>query len=115
MGCESTPKLLDFCIEQQGVNDTVPDGYIAYIVMSKVPGKDLAKYDEMRKEEQHRVQIAFLKALWYVVLIFKALECSAFRCSNFLLMMGRSFQECSFHYWDQRLPNVVWDPDQDKW
>ncbi|KAL4931885.1 uncharacterized protein BDV17DRAFT_288460 [Aspergillus undulatus] len=65
--CKSAPKLLDYYIGRQDNGDILPGGYIAYIVMSKVPGKNLEGYGRMTKKEQQQVQIAFLDALCYIV------------------------------------------------
>ncbi|PLB55656.1 hypothetical protein P170DRAFT_47026 [Aspergillus steynii IBT 23096] len=63
--CTCTPKLFSFAIDQQGLDDTVPGGYIAYIVMERVPGKDLRDFDQLDHHEKNRVRLAFVEALWY--------------------------------------------------
>ncbi|KAL2814044.1 hypothetical protein BJX63DRAFT_393351 [Aspergillus granulosus] len=88
-GCEHTPKLIDWGITHQSRDETLPGGYFAFIVMEKLPGKDLSDFDEMKKSEQHRVQLAFLEAIW-------------------------NFTKCKFTHWDPRLPNLIWDPDKQK-
>jgi hypothetical protein len=64
-GCQNTPRLIDWSIRRQTDDDTLPGGYIAYIVMERVPGKNLGEYDQMEISEQCRVQLAFLEAIWY--------------------------------------------------
>lgn len=64
-GCRHVPRLLGSSIRQQGHNGTLPGGYIAYIVMEKVPGKDLEGYFDMQESEHRCVQLAFLEAIWY--------------------------------------------------
>ncbi|KAL4982303.1 hypothetical protein BDW68DRAFT_182682 [Aspergillus falconensis] len=87
--CKSAPKLLDYYIGRQDNSDILPGGYIAYIVMSKVPGKNLEGYGRMKKKEQQQVQIAFLDALW-------------------------DFHACYFLHRDPRLQNAIWDHDTQK-
>ncbi|KAL4971032.1 uncharacterized protein BDV14DRAFT_194814 [Aspergillus stella-maris] len=88
--CKSAPELLGYSIQRQGTSHSVPGGYIAFNVMSRVPGVDLSNYPVMEKEEQRRVQLALLEALW-------------------------EFHKYRLRHWGQRLPNIVWDAKNDEW
>ncbi|KAL4875898.1 hypothetical protein BJY04DRAFT_201007 [Aspergillus karnatakaensis] len=87
--CGSTPNLICNGIQQQEDDGLFPGGYVAYIVMTKVAGENLENYGNMEKSEQHRIQLAFLDALW-------------------------DFQACHLYHHDARLQNVIWDPDLQK-
>ncbi|KKK24752.1 hypothetical protein ARAM_006044 [Aspergillus rambellii] len=50
----STPKLLGYAVRKQGSSDELPGGYIAHIVMQKVPGENLHGFDPFTKEEQNQ-------------------------------------------------------------
>ncbi|OJI88608.1 hypothetical protein ASPTUDRAFT_35586 [Aspergillus tubingensis CBS 134.48] len=73
--CRRIPKLL---------GDELPGGYNAYIVMQKVPGENLHFFDTLRKEEQNRIRIAFIEALW-------------------------ELQSRHFTHWDPRRENIMWE------
>ncbi|KAE8153176.1 hypothetical protein BDV25DRAFT_38548 [Aspergillus avenaceus] len=88
--CTSTPKLIGLRIDNQGPGDDLPGGYIAYIVMQKVPGKGLHNYDELTPRDQNRVRIAFIDALW-------------------------EFRSNHFSHSDPRRENIIWDPETQKW
>ncbi|PYI05203.1 hypothetical protein BO78DRAFT_462115 [Aspergillus sclerotiicarbonarius CBS 121057] len=62
--CRSTPKLLGYALGKQGSSDGLLGGYIAHIVMQKVPGENLHGFDTLTKEEQNRIRVAFIDALW---------------------------------------------------
>ncbi|RDH35929.1 hypothetical protein BDQ94DRAFT_168248 [Aspergillus welwitschiae] len=59
--CRSTPKLLGHAVEKQISSDELPGGYIAYIVMQKVPGENLHGFDTLSPGEQNRIRIAFIE------------------------------------------------------
>ncbi|PWY83797.1 hypothetical protein BO94DRAFT_547448 [Aspergillus sclerotioniger CBS 115572] len=50
--CRATPKLLGSVIYTQRPDEELPAGYVAYIVMEKVPGEDLENFDTFTREEQ---------------------------------------------------------------
>ncbi|KAK2768798.1 hypothetical protein FQN54_000654 [Arachnomyces sp. PD_36] len=62
--CTCTPKLIDYEIEAQGKNDNVPGGFRLYILMEKVPGRNLMNFGELEMAERDQVRIAFAKALY---------------------------------------------------
>ncbi|OJJ67760.1 hypothetical protein ASPBRDRAFT_68931 [Aspergillus brasiliensis CBS 101740] len=64
---QSTPKLLGYAVETQIDSDELPGGYIAYIVMQKVPGENLHGFDRLPKEEQNRIRVAVIHALCFIV------------------------------------------------
>ncbi|PWY96091.1 hypothetical protein BO94DRAFT_143955 [Aspergillus sclerotioniger CBS 115572] len=88
-GCQHTPRLIDWSVGRQSHGGALPGGYIAYIVMEKVPGKELGEYNDMERSEQRRVQLAFLEAIW-------------------------SFRKFQLIHSETRLPNLIWDPDGTK-
>jgi hypothetical protein len=40
-GCDVIPRLLRYQCDQQGEDDTVPGGFITYVIWEKVPGESL--------------------------------------------------------------------------
>lgn len=63
-GCSCTPKLIDFDVFRQSEKGgPVPGGYIVFILMEKVPGKNLENFDTFPLEKRDRVRIAFVKAI----------------------------------------------------
>ncbi|KAL4959253.1 uncharacterized protein BDV14DRAFT_13329 [Aspergillus stella-maris] len=60
----STPRLLAWQTQKQDADEKNPGGYIAYIVMEKVPGENLAKFDDYSEEKQRQIKLAFLEAMW---------------------------------------------------
>ncbi|GAQ46499.1 unnamed protein product [Aspergillus niger] len=83
--CRRIPKLLGYAIERQDSSDELPGGHIAYIMMQKVPGKNLHGFDTLPREEQNRIRIAFIEALW-------------------------ELQSHHFTHWDPRRENIIWEP-----
>ncbi|RAK90871.1 hypothetical protein BO79DRAFT_215866 [Aspergillus costaricaensis CBS 115574] len=65
--CRRIPKLLGYAFERQDSSGELPGGYIAYIVMQKVPGENLHGFDTLPREEQNRIRIAFIEALCFIV------------------------------------------------
>lgn len=66
-GCKSVPRLIGYSIEEQPKEGYVPGGYIVYIVMDKVPGRNLFDFGEYPLEKRDKIRIAFGKAIRYVV------------------------------------------------
>jgi hypothetical protein len=58
-----TPKLIDYAIEAQGEKDSVPGGFRLFILMEKVPGRNLVNFGEFEMAERDQVRIAFAKAI----------------------------------------------------
>ncbi|PLB53456.1 hypothetical protein P170DRAFT_490616 [Aspergillus steynii IBT 23096] len=83
--CRSTPKLLGYAVGTQDSSDHLPGGYIAYIVMQKVPGENLHGFDTLTKAEQNRIRVAFIDSLWELVSRY-------------------------FTHRDPRRENIIWDP-----
>ncbi|KAL1880317.1 hypothetical protein Plec18167_003720 [Paecilomyces lecythidis] len=62
-GCKSVPRLIGYSIEEQPKDGYVPGGYIVYIVMEKVPGRNLFDFGEHPLEKRDKIRIAFGKAI----------------------------------------------------
>lgn len=60
--CSCTPKLIDYQIEVQDETDPVPGGFRLYILMEKIPGRNLVNFGELEMAERDQVRIAFAKA-----------------------------------------------------
>lgn len=65
LGCSCTPKLLDFRIDYQIKGDNVPGGFILYLLIEKVPGRNLLNFGSLPMSERDQVRIAFGKAIRY--------------------------------------------------
>jgi hypothetical protein len=63
LGCSSTPKLLDYQLASQSQNDYVPGGFIVYLLMEKVPGRNLVNFPDLPMPERDQVRLAFAKAI----------------------------------------------------
>ncbi|KAK2811178.1 hypothetical protein FQN50_002275 [Emmonsiellopsis sp. PD_5] len=63
-GCTCTPKFLDIILEKQSKYDPVPDGFRLYILMEKVPGRNLLNFGKLPLAERDQVRIAFAKAIY---------------------------------------------------
>ncbi|KAE8374353.1 hypothetical protein BDV26DRAFT_300285 [Aspergillus bertholletiae] len=87
--CMSTPELIYSCVDTQGSDDELPGGYIAFIVMQKVPGRRLEIFERLTPHEQNRVRIAFVDALWEF-------------CSNY------------FIHSDSRRENLIWNSEANR-
>lgn len=62
-GSTCTPKLIDYAIESQGETDSVPGGFRLYILMEKIPGRNLVNFGELEMTERDQVRIAFARAI----------------------------------------------------
>ncbi|RAL03147.1 uncharacterized protein BO80DRAFT_462886 [Aspergillus ibericus CBS 121593] len=82
--CSSTPAFIGRAHCVQGDDLYIPGGYIVFILMERLPGRDLGCFHELSLEERDEVRIAFLKALW-------------------------EFHRHGFDHWDPRRENIMWD------
>lgn len=62
-GCPCTPKLIDHRVEVQGKREYVPGGFKLYLLMEKVPGRNLINFGELEMSERDQVRIAFAMAI----------------------------------------------------
>ncbi|KKZ67667.1 hypothetical protein EMCG_06727 [[Emmonsia] crescens] len=62
-GCTCTPKLMNYLIERQSEEDAVPGGFVVYMLMEKLPGRNLRNFDKLSIDERDQVRIAFVKSL----------------------------------------------------
>ncbi|KAE8350402.1 hypothetical protein BDV28DRAFT_162980 [Aspergillus coremiiformis] len=84
-----TPTFIDTVTYYQDDEMSVPGGYIVFILMEKVPGRDLSHLGSLSSEQRDDARLAFIKALW-------------------------EFSAYGFHHWDPRRQNVVWDEPSKK-
>lgn len=68
-GSSCTPKLLDYALEAQRENEHVPGGYIVFILMERLPGRNLTNFDTFPLEKRDEVRIAFGKAIRYSIFL----------------------------------------------
>ncbi|KAK2802116.1 hypothetical protein FQN50_007480 [Emmonsiellopsis sp. PD_5] len=88
-GSTCTPKLLDFVSLDQGKDDPVPGGFIFFIVMERLPGRNLVNFDTLPMSERDQVRLAFAKAI-------------------------REFYSFRFVHTDPHRRNLMWDPENKK-
>ncbi|PYI09135.1 hypothetical protein BO78DRAFT_337813 [Aspergillus sclerotiicarbonarius CBS 121057] len=87
--CSSTPAFIARAQFVQGDDGHLPGGYIVFILMERVPGRDLGCFPELTLEERDQARIAFIKALW-------------------------EFRSHGFLHRDPRRENIIWDRDAQK-
>lgn len=58
-----TPKLLDHFCERQAEDNYVPNGFILYMLLEKIPGRNLMNFLELPIEERDEVRISFALAI----------------------------------------------------
>ncbi|PGH18350.1 hypothetical protein AJ80_04528 [Polytolypa hystricis UAMH7299] len=81
-GCTCTPRLLD-------INDPVPSGFIFFIVMERLPRRNLVNFADLPMSERDQVRLAFVKAI-------------------------REFYSFKFVHRDPDRRNLMWDPENKK-
>ncbi|PWY71405.1 hypothetical protein BO83DRAFT_438202 [Aspergillus eucalypticola CBS 122712] len=59
--CRRIAKLLGYAIKRQDSSDELPGGYIAYIVMQKVPGENLHGFDNFQERSKTVFELPSLK------------------------------------------------------
>lgn len=62
-GCSCTPGVIDHRLEAQIKTDHVPGGFKFYLLMEKVPGRNLVNFGELEISERDQVRIAFAMAI----------------------------------------------------
>lgn len=72
-GCSCTPTLIDYDVVSQSDDEYVPGGYIAFILMEKLPGRNLENFHTFSLKKRDEVRISFLKSLRYE-LIFSTIH-----------------------------------------
>lgn len=85
-GCSCTPKLLDYRISTQTKDQYVPGGYIAFILMEKVPGRNLNNFHTFTLKERDEVRIAAARAI-------------------------REFYSLGYRHMDRGRHNLIWDDE----
>jgi hypothetical protein len=61
--CSSAPTMLDWKQEIQSADMWLPDGYIVYILMNKLPGIRMDSLSILPCQERHELRESF-KAAW---------------------------------------------------
>lgn len=64
LGCKATPKLLDYKVELQTKDDVVEGAYALYVLMERVPGRNLVNFSQLSMAERNEARIAFGVAIW---------------------------------------------------
>jgi hypothetical protein len=60
--CSCAPKLLATKIMKQSETMWVPDGYLGFIVMTKLPGINIDGIQDLSREERQEMRQSFKKA-----------------------------------------------------
>lgn len=63
LGCSSTPKLLGHTLASQSQDEYVPGGFIIYLLIEKVPGRNLINFADLSLSERDEVRLAFARAI----------------------------------------------------
>ncbi|KAK2799269.1 hypothetical protein FQN50_008545 [Emmonsiellopsis sp. PD_5] len=63
MGCSVTPRLLTWVPHRQALDMPIPDGYIVFLVMEKVPGVPLDNFRTFSFDKREKIRAAFRRAL----------------------------------------------------
>ncbi|KAK2803492.1 hypothetical protein FQN50_006927 [Emmonsiellopsis sp. PD_5] len=84
LGCTCTPKLLDSAVFKQNDHCPVPNGFIHYLIMEKVPGRNLVNFGDLPMPERNQVRLAFAKSI-------------------------REFYALRFNHLDPGRRNLIWD------
>lgn len=67
-GCASTPQLLQVKQEKQEPTDMVPGGQVVYLLVEKLPGKQLgSEFWELYQDKRDAIRRAF-KTAWELVI-----------------------------------------------
>ncbi|KAJ9232140.1 hypothetical protein DTO169E5_7611 [Paecilomyces variotii] len=85
-GCSYTPTLIDYDVVAQSDDEYVPGGYIAFILMEKLPGRNLENFHTFSLKKRDEVRISFLKSL-------------------------RKLYALGYMHLDPRRRNIMWDND----
>ncbi|PGG99163.1 hypothetical protein GX51_06422 [Blastomyces parvus] len=86
LGCTCIPKLLDYELLLQKEKDPLPGGFLFFLVMERLPGRNLLNFGDLPMSERDQVRLAF------------ANEFYAFR----------------FMHDDSHRRNLIWDPENKK-
>ncbi|EZF31048.1 hypothetical protein H109_06693 [Trichophyton interdigitale MR816] len=90
VGSTCTPKLLDHGFyEQTRKNDPLPGGFMVFIVMERLPGRNLQNFNELPMSERDQVRLAFAKTI-------------------------REFYSRRYIHYDPHRRNLVWDRESKK-
>jgi hypothetical protein len=110
-GCSSAPRLISWKREKQDKNMPVPDGYVVYILMEKLPGVhplDFWAEELFSRRDRDEIRRAFREAM---------------RCVNAFLWRGHRSEfnvvseifKCGIVPMDTSMENILWDKTGKKW
>jgi hypothetical protein len=107
-GCSAAPKLISWKREKQDENMPVPDGYVVYILMEKLPGVHPLDFWAGELRDRDEIRRAFREAM---------------RCVNAFLWRGHRSEfnvvseilKCGIVPMDNSMENVLWDKTGKKW
>ncbi|EFR00134.1 hypothetical protein MGYG_03140 [Nannizzia gypsea CBS 118893] len=89
-GSTCTPKLLDLAFFKQiRKNDPLPGGFLTFIIMERLPGRNLVNFHELPMSERDQVRLAFAKTI-------------------------REFYARGYTHWDPHRRNLMWDREDKK-
>ncbi|PGH19045.1 hypothetical protein AJ79_00079 [Helicocarpus griseus UAMH5409] len=88
LGCSCTPKLLGHKLVSQGPDDYVPGGFILYLLIEKLAGRNLVDFAQLPMFERDQVRLAFAKAIY----------------------TGSEFYALRHKHNDPDRRNLIWDP-----
>ncbi|KAK2758709.1 hypothetical protein FQN54_003399 [Arachnomyces sp. PD_36] len=89
-GCTCSPRLLDFQLfYQTSRKHPVPGGFWVFIVMERLPGRNLVNFADLPMSERDQVRLAFAKSI-------------------------REFYSMRFRHDDPDRRNLVWDRENKK-
>ncbi|KAK2812811.1 hypothetical protein FQN50_001140 [Emmonsiellopsis sp. PD_5] len=89
LGCTCTPKLLDSVLLGQKKDEPLPGGFLFFLVMERLPGRNLVNFADLPMSERDQVRLAFAKAI-------------------------REFYALRFMHNDPGRRNLMWDPENKK-
>ncbi|KAK2767508.1 hypothetical protein FQN54_003665 [Arachnomyces sp. PD_36] len=87
--CRCTPKLLGHKLVSQSEDDDVPGGFILYLLIQKLPGRNLVNFGDLPISERDEVRLAFAKAI-------------------------REFYALGYKHDDPDRRNLIWNPKKKK-
>ncbi|KAK2754214.1 hypothetical protein FQN54_007093 [Arachnomyces sp. PD_36] len=89
LGCTCTPKLLDYVLVRQNERHPLPGGFLFFLIMERVPGRNLVNFADLPMSERNQVRLAFAKAI-------------------------REFYALRFMHNDPDRRNLMWDAENKK-
>ncbi|PGH03321.1 hypothetical protein AJ79_07399 [Helicocarpus griseus UAMH5409] len=63
LGCTCIPKMLDCVLLTQKEGDRLPGGFFSFLVMERLPGRNLVNFADLPMSERDQVRLAFAKSI----------------------------------------------------